>query len=405
MELSGDTPNGVGGRVMCRHKSYRHKAEPDRVLVTVLASLAFVTALWIAQTAPASACQTTPCNQASPIAFELIAYALGIPGAVQATGQPRTADDPYVGFTSVFDKGASMSSATGVFGAVNGLSQSSHTTDISAGANASYNPSKTFNLGTNQRLVVTGLFQYDSVRSTFNANPAIPAVLASGTDHVNTYTFGGLAQYFAGDMYYSGFLSGTWGSGGATNGATGGTGNFSTSGYATGFNIGKTFTLFGSNAAPDSPMPTKAPPRPAATGNSLGLFLDAGLYYANNRAGGFTDTTGFVRGTEELHYWDFNAQATLVGTILDNGLTWHPYLGVTLDQQFGFSNTLGIPTQALSAADVISYGSAQTFIGPQAGLSATLSNGLILGVMGFYRQSAEFQVAGGQAYVLYRFPE
>ncbi|HXQ84897.1 MAG TPA: hypothetical protein VN769_12620 [Xanthobacteraceae bacterium] len=313
--------------------------------------------------------------------------------------------DPFADITTWYDQGAKMSSATGVFGAVNGLSQASHTTDVGGGAEGSYNASKTFNLSADQRIVLVGLFRYDSLRTTFSPNPLLPTTLTAGSAHLDGYSVGGAMNYYVGSQYFSGYLTGSWGNGGLTNGANGATGSFNTDGYTAGLGIGKTFTLFGSGSTPVPALPTKAPPRPAAAGNTLQLNLSANISYLGAQVGGFTDNSGFVRGTEQAHFWDATGEAMLVATIPSSDLTWSPYLGVNVDQWFGYSDTLNIPTQAATAGDIISYGSDQTFLGTKGGISVRFANGLILGVEGYYKQSAEFQIAGGQAYVRYYFPE
>jgi len=87
---------------------------------------------------------------------------LGLLMALQwAMDKSDDGKDPWIDVTTIRDKGATMSSATGALGAVNGLSQSSRTTDVGGGADASYSASKYFDLAANQRLVVGGLFRYD----------------------------------------------------------------------------------------------------------------------------------------------------------------------------------------------------------------------------------------------------
>jgi hypothetical protein len=321
----------------------------------------------------------------------------------QNTSDTSTAnEDPWVNITSTDDKGATMRSSTGAFGAVNGLSQSSRTTDLGTGAAGSFNASKEFSLGAQQRVVFSGIFQYDSINTSFSANP-LAAGLNVASAQQSTYTFIGSLRYYVADMYFNGFLGGDWGNGTLTNNGSGGIGKFQSESIAPGVTIGKTFTLFGSSDVRSSAMPTKAPPRPSNT--ALQLDLNAGVLYVNGQVSGFTDSSGFTRGTEENRYWDASGSATLIATMPSGGVVWRPFLGATLDQQIGFSHTLDIPTQAATAADTISYGSAQTLLGTRAGINAVLANGLILGVEGFYQESAEFTVVGARASVRYVFPE
>jgi hypothetical protein len=71
-------------------------------------------------------------------------------------------------------------------------------------------------------------------------------------------------------------------------------------GYAAATYVGQIFPLWGSAATvvPAS-IPTKAPPKPVSTYSSY-LDLSAHLGFADDQIGGFTDSVGFVRGTERI---------------------------------------------------------------------------------------------------------
>jgi len=324
------------------------------------------------------------------------------------------ADDPFVDFTILNDKGASFSSASGT---INGQSTSSHTTDVGGGESAAYNGwNKTLNLATNQSLVVGVQGGYDSLRTTYGASPLAPGLPSVATDNQSIYTLNGRLAYYAGSMYFGGGLAGDWGHGNLTNVATGGTGGYGIHGYTMGAFVGNVFTLYGNPGNPTNPanastsplttkaLPKKAPPKPAAPGYALQLDLSGHVLYVTDQDDGFTDSTGFILGAERLRYWDAGGQARLFATIPNGRLTWTPYVTATLDQQFAFSHTLGVVAQAGAPADTIYYGGAQTFWGAQIGLYAQDASGIGVGIRGIYQQSSEFQVFGGQAYLQYVFP-
>lgn len=312
-------------------------------------------------------------------------------------------NDPFGDYTSIRDKGTTATSAAGIF---SGPTATAHTTDAGGGTDAFYNASKIFNLGANQQVIFGGMYRYDSSRTTYSSNS--PASIGAGnTVNSSTNTFAGLATYRVGDTYLRGGLGGIWGSGTWTNTIGGVSGHSDSDGYVATVALGKVFTLLDTRTAPHSTLPVKAPPKSAAGGYALQLDLSAHLAYASEDIGGFTDQTGFIRGDETLHFGMAGGQARLFATVPDGRVTWIPYVAGTVDQQFGYSHTLTFPVQPAFAfpGDVVSYGDAQTFWGGQVGIAAQDVSGFVLGVHGFYTESAEYQIAGVQAYVRYRFPQ
>jgi hypothetical protein len=325
-------------------------------------------------------------------------------------------NDPFVNFTSIQDRGAAVTSASG---AISGQAASSHTTDVGGGAIGMYNGwNRTFGLAANQSLVAAAQFTYDSSHTTFGASTLTPGVLNTGSLSQKNYSLAGALMYYAGTAYFGGALSGEWGHGDETNAGTAGAGGYGTHGYSTTAIIGNVFTLFGSpvgagtvaggatpstsaSTAPSSALPTKALPKPAAARPAVRLDLSAHLGYENDRADGFTDSTGFISGAEQLRFWDAGGTARLFATIPDGRLIWIPNVALKLDRQFRYSDSEIIP----SLADTIFYGTAQTFWGTQWGVGVQDSSGFQVGLRGTYEKSAEFQVLGGQAYLLYAFPE
>jgi len=330
-----------------------------------------------------------------PIPIELYLYTLA-GNLIAGLGGGGPNPDPFADFTSIHDRGAAMSSAAGAF---SGPSVASRTTDVGGGADASFNASKTFSLAANQRLVLYGQFRYDSFSTTSDASALAPGFANTGSAHNNTYTFLGVARYYVGSSYFGAGAAGNFGRGSMTNNIDGGVGSFNSQGYAAGTVVGNVFTLFDSRSVQSSPLPTKAPPRPTGGGYALQLDLSGHVVYANDQVDSFTDSAGLIWGTQQAHFWTAGAQARLFATIPTDQWTWVPYVSAKFDQQFDYSNSLDVPAQALATADNISYGNAQTFVGTEMGLSVQAPNGIVVGVRGFYNESAEFRTTGGQAYL------
>jgi hypothetical protein len=261
---------------------------------------------------------------------------------------------------------------------------------------ASYDVSRM--MPTNQTLLFRGFFNYAATDITLGATPGAAAGSA-GFLRANTYTFGGNVLYGFGANYIQGSTSASYGNGTEFQTIDGSTGSFNTSGYWTDLRIGRTFLLLNTIRTSYAALPAKAPPK-ATGGYVLGLDLSGHLGYANTRIGGFTDSSGFIFGTDDTRYWDSGLRAKLFLLTRVGQYLWSPYVTATVDQQFGFSSSLFIPNQAaLPGGDVIGLQTAQTFWGAQAGLDVRGGNGWTVGVKGFYRASSDTTTAGGSAYI------
>jgi hypothetical protein len=321
-----------------------------------------------------------------------------INGDIAGNGRNGPANDPHVDVSSTRDSGAGVTSASG---AVSGQAQSSRTTDIGAGADGHISASTAFDLAAYQRLVIAGFFQYDSQRTSYSSSPT--AVFTASTATRNIYTLGGLAQYDAGNSYFGAGVAAELGNGSISG--PGDSGNFNSHGYVAAGYVGRVFTLLDTtnSSSARSPLPTKAPPKPTS-GYALNLDLNFHLGYVNDQINGFVDSTGFARGPEQIDYWDVGGIAKLYWVLSPSGrITWSPFVAATIDQEFGYSHSLDLPAQAaLPGGDTFFYGSAQTFGGAELGIDALDVSGISFGLKAYYRQSQEFQVVGGLAYV--KFP-
>jgi hypothetical protein len=84
-------------------------------------------------------------------------------------------------------------------------------------------------------------------------------------------------------------------------------------------------------------------------------------------------------------------------------LLWMPYASATVDQLFGVSETLNIPSQAaLPSGDLVNLQVAKTFGGADLGLDVRGPSGVTVGVKGYYQASADTSITGGQAFI--KFP-
>ena len=158
--------------------------------------------------------------------------------------------------------------------------------------------------------------------------------------------------------------------------------------------LGNVFAFYNTTGAPTD-FPTKAPIG-LANGTIVGLDLSAHLGYFANRSDAFTDSTAFSYGTGRTEFGDVGGRAELFELVRDHGLVWKPYVAGTVDQLFGYSSSLNIPSQAaLASGDLVSLQEAKTFGGVELGLNASGVGGWTVGVKGFYRASADTNITGG----------
>ncbi len=252
-------------------------------------------------------------------------------------------------------------------------------------------------LAANQSLVARGFYQYSASDTTYgDANLPIAGLNLASLKQ-DTHVFGGSLHYQVESVYLRGFAAFDFGRGDLTNNATGGVGSYSTGGYATGLRAGKVFTLAQGVTYARSARYTKAPPKPVPA-YLLGLDLSGHVGYANGRAEGFTDTAGFVYGTENNRSGDIGARARLFALLPGYGVVWAPYIGATVNQLVGVSHTQTFPNQVqLAGGDLVSYSHARTFWGAEGGVDV-LNGGVYgwrVGARGFYTSSADTSIAGG----------
>jgi len=274
-------------------------------------------------------------------------------------------------------------------------------TSGNGGVSGTFDATRFFGLSGNQSVFFTGFFNYQGDSATLGAVPGVGAAfIQTGSLHTDTYTLGGSLFYRTGTTYLGGEADYSFGRSNLTNSLVGSTGSFNNNGYSVDAKLGNIFVLSNTTGAPSAAaMPTKAAPKPTG-GTLVGLDLSGHLGYFENRLDGFTDSTGFTFGTGQIRSGDIGGRAELFALMPGNGLVWKPYVAGTVDQLFGFSSTLNIPSQAaLAGGDLLSVLPARTFGGAELGVDGRGPGGWTVGVKGFYEASTQTNITGGSVTV------
>lgn len=271
------------------------------------------------------------------------------------------------------------------------VSTASRTSAGSGGISGSYDASNF--VGSNQKLMLNGAFNYTSSKTNFAA--------ASGSINSDTYGFKGSALYSNNRTYLLFEGAYEFGNNNEFFAANTSSGSYRSDGYNIDARLGHVFALFNTIVAPaPARMSVKAPPRMADGGYAVGLDLSGRLGYGSNVARGFTDSSGFVFGDERVKGGETGLRAKLFAEVPRNGVTWVPYVSGSVDWLFDYSHIASFPTQvALVGGDAVRFADGTTFVGAQAGLDVKAANGWTVGVNGFYAHSSDTDVAGGRAYV------
>lgn len=304
-----------------------------------------------------------------------------------------------VGNASVFgvhNSGYAVTDSAGTL-AAGTLAPGFRALDYGGGLKAVIDGSRAFALSSNQQLLFGLNFDYHHDQMDFGSSALTPGLSSAGSVARDIYTLAAGVKYIFDTFYVSGRASFDWSNAGITNNADGGTGNTTGDGYTLSAALGKVFPLINTTGASPAIL-TKAPLQSAG---GYATFLDVSGHggYLNDRDGAFTDTSGFVYGTEQVSFGDIGGKVKLIAVVPDSRFAWMPYVGVSVDQQFGFSHTFEIPAQAAAAADTYYFDQATTFWGVQAGLNIIDRGGVTAGVSAFYTASADTEIVGGNVFV------
>ena len=307
-------------------------------------------------------------------------------------------DDPFFAGGGERDRGTGFSTASGTSF---GQTLRSRSTSLGGGVDGHFAIPYTVELGAAERLVFAGIYRYDAYSRSFGFDPSLPAFARSGSVGQDAHRLAGLVRYEFGASHVGLVVGGKLGSGNDRDFVLGSTGHFRSSGAFTLATAGHTFTLMDTTGAAQPFGPFRTAPR-GSGGYAIGLDLTGYGGYLDDRIDRFTNSAGFTRGKEELTRGVSGARAKLLATTTWGRLTWSPYVMASVDSEFGFSHKLTIPAQVLSTPDLVSYGGPQTYWGGGGGIDWTDASGIRFGVGGYYRRSAQYDVAGGQAYI--KFP-
>jgi hypothetical protein len=270
-------------------------------------------------------------------------------------------------------------------------------TSGNGGIIGTFDATRFFGLPSNNSLLFTGAFDYQRDSASLGAVSPTGVAFSTGSVQSDTYTFRGSVFYRSGTTYLLGTADYNFGRSNETSSHVGSTGSFNSNGYSVDAKLGNVFVLLNTTGASTSAtLPTKAPPKPAG-GTLVGLDLSGHIGSFGNWANGFTDSTGFIFGTDQVRSGDIGGRAELFALMPGNGLLWKPYVAGTVDQLFGFSSTLTIPSQVAQPGitDVFNLQAARTFGGAELGVDARGSGGWTVNVKGFYLASANTNITGG----------
>jgi hypothetical protein len=274
-------------------------------------------------------------------------------------------------------------------------------TSGNGGIVGTFDATRFFGLPSNNSLFFTGAFNYQSDSTSLGGVSPTGVAFSTGSLQTDTYTFHGSVFYRSGTIYFRGAADYNFGRSDETNSRVGSTGSFNSNGYSVDAKLGNVFVLLNTTGVSTSaPLPTKAPPKPIG-GYLIGLDLSGHVGSSGNWANGFTDSTGFIFGTAQTRSGDVGGRAELFALVPGNGLLWKPYVAGTVDQLFGFSSTLTIPSQVAQPGitDIFSVQLARTFGGVEFGVDARGPGGWMVDVQGFYQASADTNIAGGSVTV------
>ena len=270
--------------------------------------------------------------------------------------------------------------------------------NLSAGGGGfawAYDASRALGSSGNDRLLFGVSFDYQRQNTNYGTSVLTPGLASAGSTRNDVYTLNGSVTYSANGFHASGMVSYDWAHNAITNNVDSGTGNTNGEGYGFGGSAGYILPLWNTTGVSTSAMPTKAPPSPRYGGYATFVDLSGHVLYRNDWDNGFTDSTGFVFGTERISYTDLGASANLVTVIPTASFVWMPYVGVSLDQQIGFSHTFDIPT----AADTIFFNQSTTFWTLNAGLNVLNRSSIQAGIAGFYSASGDTNIYGGSVFL------
>lgn len=312
--------------------------------------------------------------------------------------------DVFTGRSSGFR----VSDTAGLIANPNALSPGSRSWQSGAGLNLAIDASGFFNLDANRERLwfgLTGDFHHDE--ATFQASTLTPggANAHAASSRRDIGAVAGSANYVNGNNYLSGFAAFDLSHADITNNfiIPGAEGHTDGRGFTVGATAGRLFPLI--NTIGVNPAILVKAPRPVSGGYAV--FLDASGHYLYRqlRQDGFTDSSGFVYGAQDLSYNDLGAKVRLMAVLPDRGFSWMPFVGVTFDKTLGLNYTFDVPAQAALPADRFTFSPDTTFWGAEAGLDILSVRNAKFGMRVLYQASGDTQIFGGSAFLRIPFDE
>ena len=283
-------------------------------------------------------------------------------------------------------------------GAVAGQLPGFHSFSGSGGINFAADGTSLIGYNGDRRLLFSFNLGYTRTDTSYGTSVLTPGLANAGSVGSDRYTFAGSVTYGHDNYYLNGNGSFDFTHDSVTNNVDGGTGNSAGHGYSIGAIAGDWIPLYG-NMLKSAAMPTKAPPTDISGRYAVFLNLSGSVNYLNERANGFTDTAGFIYGTEKMSYTDLGAKANLVTVIPSGGFSWMPFIGLSIDRELGFNSTFDVPAQGGAPEDTLFIGQSNTFWGTQGGVNIVGGASFKAGVSAFYMASADTKIVGGNVFL------
>jgi hypothetical protein len=278
------------------------------------------------------------------------------------------------------------------------LTPNSRSTSTGIGLRGSVDASRWLNLDGDQTLLANGFVSYSRVdsKSETPADLIVANLTNSGSARADNVTIGGDARYDFMGMYLQGAGAYNFAKQDISNTIDGSRGSFDSQSYNVDLRMGKAFLLdsgiFGPMIHPG--RFTKA--RPPAGGYIIALDLSGHVGHTNLRTDAFTDSTGFAYGTSQTRYETVGGRAELFAVVLRENVLWVPFVAMKVDQRFDFSSSANFPVQPdLPNGNIVYYSPANTFWGPELGLTIATPGWWNVQARGFYLASSDTDVAGG----------
>jgi hypothetical protein len=293
-------------------------------------------------------------------------------------GQPQHLDGPisfsmynsdvYAG-ADIFSERNSGYRTSDTSGAIAPGSQAPgfNTSGGGGGFTGKYDASRSLGFSGNDRLLFGLNFDYQRENTSYGTSVLTPGMASAGSLRADVYSLTGAVAYSIDRFHASGTVSYDWTYTAITNNLDGGTGSTTGQGYGLDAAAGYTLPLLNTTGVTRSVIPTKAIPPAVYSGYAMFLDLSGHVSYADNWNNGYTDSSATTFGTERASFTDLGVNANFTTVIPRASFSWMPYLGVSLDHEFGFSHTLDIPATAVTPADTIFFSEATTFWTVKAG--------------------------------------